>query len=102
MWSPTGRELFFVDGASIMAAAVQLTPTFSAGHPTKLFDAPSVLLDGRFGGSSIRTYDVSRDGTRFLMIKENVGSSEHSAPPVSMIVVQNWFEELKAKLPPGR
>ena len=103
MWSPTGRELFFVDGTTVMAAAVQVTPTFSARHPTKLFDAPSVLLDGRLGGSgSVRTYDVSRDGRRFLMIKENVGSSEHSAPPASMIVVQNWFEELKAKLPTGR
>ena len=86
-----------------MAAAVQVTPNFSAGHPTKLFDAPSVLLDGRLGGSgSVRTYDASRDGMRFLMIKENVGSSEHSAPAVSMIVVQNWFEELRAKLPPSR
>jgi hypothetical protein len=30
------------------------------------------------------------------MIKENAGSSEGSAAPASMIVVQNWLEELKA------
>jgi hypothetical protein len=45
-----------------------------------------------------RTYDVSPDGQRFLMIKENAGSGERDAPPASMVVVQNWFEELKAKV----
>ena len=32
------------------------------------------------------------------MIKENAGSGEGNAPPASMVVVQNWFEELKAKV----
>jgi eukaryotic-like serine/threonine-protein kinase len=98
-WAPDGHDLFFVDRASTMAVTVQLTPTFSAGNPTKLFDAPSILLDARFsGGGTHRTYDLSRDGQRFLMIKENAGSSESNAPPAAMIVVQNWFEELKAKM----
>jgi dipeptidyl aminopeptidase/acylaminoacyl peptidase len=98
VWAPSGHDLFFVNRSSVMAVTVQLTPTFSADNPTKLFDAPSVLLDGRFIATGThRTYDVSRDG-RFLMIKENAGSSEGNAPPASMIVVQNWFEELKAKV----
>ena len=85
-WAPDGHDLFFVNRTSIMAVTVQLTPTFSAGNPTKLFDAPSILLDGRFIGTGTqRTYDVSRDGQRFLMIKENAGSSEGNAPPASMI-----------------
>ena len=85
-----------------MAVTVQLTPAFSAGNPAKMFDAPGILLDGRLGASSTnRTYDVSRDG-RFLMIKEGTGSSEGHAPTASMIVVQNWFEELKAKLAAGK
>ncbi len=106
VWAPNGHDLFFVNRTSIMAVTVQLTPTFSAGNPTKLFDAPSVLLDGRFIGTGTgfthRTYDVSRDGQRFLMIKENAGSSEGNAPMAGMIVVQNWFEELKAKVPGGK
>jgi hypothetical protein len=102
-WAPDGRDLFFVNRTSMMAVTVQLTPTFSAGNPTKLFDGPSILLDGRFTATgTLRTYDVSRDGQRFLMIKENTGSSEGSAPPASMIVVQNWFEELKAKVAAGK
>jgi hypothetical protein len=36
------------------------------------------------------------------MIKENAGSSDGNASPPSMIVVQNWFEELKAKMPAGK
>jgi serine/threonine-protein kinase len=98
-WAPDGHDLFFVNRTSMMTVAVQLTSTFSAGNPAKLFDAPGILLDGRFGASSTnRTYDVSRDG-RFLMIKEDTGSSEDHASPASMIVVQNWFEELKARVP---
>jgi hypothetical protein len=86
-----------------MAVAVQLTPTFSAGNPMKLFDEGSILLDGRFIGTGTqRTYDVSRDGQRFLMIKANAGSSDDNASRASMIVVQNWFEELKAKLAAGK
>ena len=42
-----------------------------------------------------RPYDVSPDGQRFLMIKNNTGTDQ--AP--SMVVVVNWLEELKAKLP---
>ena len=105
-WAPNGHDLFYVNRASIMAVTVQLTPTFSAGNPTKLFDAPSLLLDGRFIGTGTggtnRTYDVSRDGQRFLMIKNNAGSSDGNASPASMVVVQNWFEELKAKVAAGK
>jgi hypothetical protein len=32
------------------------------------------------------------------MIKNNAGSSDRSSSPASMIVVQHWFEELKARL----
>ena len=98
-WAPNGHHLFFVNRTSIMAVTVQLTPTFSAGAPMKLFDAPSILLDGRLIATGTnRTYDISPDGQRFLMIKENAGSNEGDAPPASMVVVQNWFEELKAKV----
>jgi len=86
-----------------MTVTFQLTPTFSAGNPRKLFDAPDLLLDARFGASGTnRTYDVARDGQRFLMIKENARSSEGDAPPASMVVIENWFEELKTKVTAGK
>jgi len=101
VWAPNGRELFFANGSSMMSATVQLTPTFSAGNPTKLFDGPPLVLDGRFIGGTLPTFDISRDGQRFLMIRENAVSSEGNTP-ASMIVVQNWFEELKAKMAAGK
>jgi serine/threonine protein kinase len=102
-WTPDGHDLFFVNRTDIMAAAVQLSPRFSAGNPTTLFAAPSILLDGRFMSlGTHRTYDVSRDSQRFLMIKENAGSTDGNASQSSMIVVQNWFEELKAKVAAGK
>ncbi len=64
-----------------------------------LFEGRSVVLDGRLIGTNTgRTYDVSRDGQRFLMIKESAGGTE-SAPPPSLVVVQNWLEELKRLVP---
>jgi hypothetical protein len=45
-----------------------------------------------------RTYDVSPDGQRFLVIKDNAVSDPASTAPVpSMVVVLNWLEELKAR-----
>ena len=57
LWARSGRELFYRNGDSVMSVAVQTTPTFSAGTPTKLFQ-------GYVSGLG-RTYDVARDGQRF-------------------------------------
>jgi eukaryotic-like serine/threonine-protein kinase len=101
VWANDGHELVFVNRSSVMSVAIQMTPTFSAGNAIRLFEAHSIILDGRFGGAgTVRTYDVSRDGQRFLMVKDNAVSGERAAPP-AMIVVQNWLEELKRRLRPG-
>ena len=97
-WSPRGGELFFVSGTSMMRVAVDTTDgSFRAGNPTRLFDAPGLALDGRFGsGGTVRTYDVALDGQRFLAIKlSDVG--DEGGPQASLVVVQNWLAELKAK-----
>jgi hypothetical protein len=43
-------------------------------------------------GSQVSSYDVARDG-RFLMIEPL------DATGASIVVVQNWFEELKRRVP---
>ena len=45
-----------------------------------------------------RQYDISPDGKRFLMIKE-AGETEETSAPTQLIVVENWFEELKRLVP---
>jgi len=47
-----------------------------------------------------RTYDVSPDGQRFLMIRD--GATDANGPPPSLIVVEHWFEELKRVVPSGK
>jgi hypothetical protein len=43
-------------------------------------------------------YDVSPDGQQFLMIKEASSTNQTAAPP-SLVIVQNWTEELKRLVP---
>ena len=51
----------------------------------------------RFRAGAGRSYDISPDGQRFLMIKE--GGADGTAAPASIIVVQHWVEELKRLVP---
>ena len=79
---------------ALMAVTVQATGAmFSAGNPTKLFDGALYSL-----GSNGRTYDVSADGQQFLMIKLITSGAQNSAVTgASLIVVEHWTEELKAR-----
>jgi hypothetical protein len=43
-------------------------------------------------------YDVSRDGQRFLLLKA-VEGDEQKTPPPQIVVVTNWFEELRRLVP---
>jgi serine/threonine-protein kinase len=93
VWARNGRELFFVAGSAMMAVAIHTTPTFSAGNPAKLFESRS------YTSITARTYDASLDGQRFLMIRDSANADPNStAAPVSLVVVEHWFEELKARV----
>jgi serine/threonine-protein kinase len=87
-WSHRGNELFYRDAAGNMVAAeVRTNPVFSVTRTTILFSA------ARFGSfEASPQYDVSADDQRFLMLRPLPGSD-----PERLIVVENWFEELKAK-----
>jgi Tol biopolymer transport system component len=97
-WSRTGRELFYTDYVSgspraemhVMVVPVILTPTLSAGTAHELFRGPYA------GQGATRGYDVTHDGQRFLMLQSR------ERPPIKVtqvILVQNWFEELKQHVP---
>ncbi len=51
-----------------------------------------------------RTYDLSPDEQRFLMLKdaEVADADEPFAGLTQIVVVQNWFEELQARVPTGQ
>jgi hypothetical protein len=71
------------------AVAVQTEPTFSAAEPVPLFEGPYVDALNRW-------YDVAPDG-RFLLVKP--GWLSASGATSVLLVVINWFEELKRFAP---
>jgi eukaryotic-like serine/threonine-protein kinase len=92
LWARRGRELFYlVEPGRMMAVPIQPGPTFVAGNP-------QVVFERRYFTAGGRSYDVSPDGQRFLMIKDASATSDTSTPP-QLIVVQNWLEELKRLVP---
>ena len=92
VWGPDGDELFYLTRtdsntpATMMAVAYEAERTFRPAPPVRLFDGPYYL--------SRRSFDVSGDTGRFLMIREPSGAGQ-----AEMIVVQNWVEELKRLVP---
>jgi hypothetical protein len=70
--------------------------TWSPGTPEVLFDARAYFL-GSTLGSPYFMYDVAKDG-RFLMIKPVAGSKTRDTT-ANLVVIQNWFEELKRLVP---
>ncbi len=66
------------------------TRLFTAGTPEVLFAGDYFSLNGGRG------YDIAPDGQRFLMIKPG---GEAGAAPSSIVVVQNWIEELRRLVP---
>ena len=90
MWSPDGSEVFYVvEPGRMMAVPVDTGQSFSHGSPRLVFEG------SYYTGLLSRNYDVSPDG-RFLMIRQ--GSLTDAAPP-QLVLVQNWFEELKRLVP---
>jgi len=94
LWARSG-QLFYLAGArnqgltgAIMSVPVEHQATWTTATPTKLFEGEYLAP------ANGRTYDISADAKRFLMIKP-----ADQAPPPSVVVIQNWFEELKRRVP---
>jgi Tol biopolymer transport system component len=101
-WSKNGRELFYMakDGANtaVMSVTVERGETWVSGRPTKLFTGRFFADDALGGPGQGRTYDVSPDGQRFLMVVERDPSGNEISTG-RIVVVQNWTEELKRLVP---
>ena len=86
VWARDGTEIYYRNGDRMMAAEIATDPLEVVGR-TELF------VD-RFekGSATTPSYDVDPDG-RFLMFEDDPDDS------VRVILVQNWFEVLKEKVP---
>jgi Tol biopolymer transport system component len=105
VWRRDGKELYFqgaVEGVPKMMA-VAVTPdgaSLRLGKPVPLFNlratGPTGVIEQYVNsGNGGATYDVLPDG-RFLMVR---GPDQTTTREI--VVVQNWFEELK-RLAPGK
>ena len=96
LWAPSGEELFYASPTgALMRVGVERSPSWTVTTPeTVIKEGYSTISDVEIG----RSYDISRDGQRFLMIKEG-GSTDQAIAPTSLIVVQNWLHELKRLVP---
>ena len=90
MWMPgTSSHLFYVgrDGRLVSVPMRDGAPS-----------GPRVVLEGGFyTAPNPRTFDIAPDGTRFLVI-ENLGASKEASAS-GLVVVLNWANELRRKLP---
>jgi len=91
LWSRNGKQLFYRWRDQIWVVDVGTEGGFATGKPRLLFEQPGYSM-----GAPIRGYDLSLDGERFLMVK---AEQRKPSPVTEMILVQNWFEELKRLAP---
>ena len=97
MWARRGDEVFYrsLSGDRMFAVPVTSSPTLKVGTPVQLFQGRYFVAPT---GSPRSQYDVSADGQRFLMLAPTTGTDASLARP-RIVVVQNWFEELKRLVP---
>jgi serine/threonine-protein kinase len=92
LWSRDGRELFYRNGNDEMVAvAVAANAASPVGTQRVLFSTRGYATDLQH-----RVYDVTPDGRRFLMVRLGAGTAVDAS---ELIVVQNFFEELKRLVP---
>jgi eukaryotic-like serine/threonine-protein kinase len=94
VWKRTGGELFYRNGDSMMAVPVSIAPLFTLGRPRELWKGHySHGMSSSCGppGTTSSNYDVTADGKRFLMIKDD---DQDRATSKQIIVALAWADEL--------
>ncbi len=87
-WNRNGKELFYRVGNKMMVVDVLTSPDLTLSQPRVLFEQRYA-----FGSATtIPNYDVSLDGQRFVMVKDDSASGRVN-------IVLNWTEELKRVVP---
>ncbi|HSF17708.1 MAG TPA: protein kinase [Vicinamibacteria bacterium] len=89
VWGRDGEELIYRDEDSMMVVSIETQPEFRAGKPRPLFEAP---FDE--AGAPYASYDITRDGTEFIMVQTDRGSEA-----TRLHVVVDWFSELEERVP---
>jgi len=86
VWSSDGRELFYLRGATMMAAPRRLGASIAFGRPVALFDGVET--------TGLQAYSVAPDG-RFLLVEDAEAASSSRS---QLTLVLNWFDELRQRV----
>jgi serine/threonine-protein kinase len=93
-WAAGGRELYYVSPDDhLFRVDVTLQPAFQASAPKPAIETPIWARQGP------RTYDVSPDGRRLLII-EPLGNAQSTTTTITVVLGEG--DELKRLLPPSR
>jgi len=94
LWSRNGRELFYVSPTSaLMRVGVEHSASWVATTPSTLLKEGSLIT---LSGNPGRSYDVSPDGQRFLVLKP---VNALNALPPQLVVVEHFDALLKRLVP---
>ncbi len=92
-WSRNGREIFYITTDGLMSVAeVSTQAGFRVGQRSGLFDVDE---RGLAYGSNYTSWDVSPDGQRFVFVQF---AGMESAALSQLVVIENFFRELEARL----
>jgi serine/threonine-protein kinase len=95
-WAHSEEEIFFVgsDGQMMVADVQAEGGTFRVGQRRPLFSVFDRILDS---GANYASWDVSSDDQRFIMVQHGAGDPEGA----DLILVQNFFDDLRARVGEG-
>ena len=80
VWSRDGTQIFYAGTKQLLSAVVVTSPTFAVTSRRVVFD----------GGYAFEGFDVSPDGTQFLLLKSSASGSP-------IVMVHDWVAELRAR-----
>jgi Tol biopolymer transport system component len=98
VWAPNGSAVYFVSGGALVRGDFRAGANPGVTNRTEVFRVDGYEVSaGAFmeGNHARRRYDIHPDGKRFLMTQSH---EELFAIRQPVIVVTNWFEELREKM----
>lgn len=94
VWRRSGGELYYRARDKMMVVSVTTSPRLQASAPRQLWEgtySAGTASSCGMPGVSSSNYDVSADGQRFLMVRDE----DQKALSTRIVVVLNWVEQLK-------
>jgi serine/threonine-protein kinase len=94
LWRRSGGEIYYRRGNKMMAVSAITSPELRASAPKPLWEGDYTEGSGSscgMGGVTASNYDVTPDGQRFLVVRDD----DKAVRAKQIVVVLNWAQELQ-------